>query len=77
VIVGATRFGHAYLSHLPSLAVDNDESATSNPVLPIHATSHGAAGSEKVEGEMRDTMTLSERNDIRARCVPDKEPGPD
>ncbi len=77
MIVGGTRFGHVYLGHLPSIAVDNDESATCYPILPIHATSHGAAGSEKVEGEMRGTVTLSERNDIRARCVPDEEPGPD
>jgi len=77
VIVGGTWFGHAYLGHLPSLAIDNDELATCHPVLPIHATSHGAAGSEKVEGEMPGTVTLSERNDIRARCVPDEETAPD
>jgi len=73
VIVGGTWFGYSYLGHLPSLAIDNDESATCCPILPIHATSHGAVGSEKVEGEMRGTVSLSERNDIRPRRVSDEE----
>jgi hypothetical protein len=73
VIVGGTRFSHAYLGHLPCVAIDKDESATCHPVLPIHATSHGAVRSEEVEGEMRGTVALSERHDIRASCVPDVE----
>jgi hypothetical protein len=77
VIVGGTRFCHAYLGHLLPLAIDNDEPTTCHPILPIHATSHGAAGSEKIKGEMRGTVALSERHDIRASCVPDVETPPD